>query len=106
MAMPVFLLSVTVIFAVFLATMWNAGEVATATGRKRLFHIAIVTLIIALLASLGLGMPEWLARMVGIALAFLTLWMGLTERGRNCVCCAIQMVFGGAVGAGLPFAVI
>ncbi len=106
MAMPVFLLSLALIFTVFLATMWNAGEVATATGRKRLFHIAVLALIIALLALLGLGAPEWLARPVGIALAVITLWMGLTERGRNCVCCAIQMVFGGAVAAGLPFAVI
>ena len=106
MAMPVFLLSIAVIFAVFLATMWNAGEVATSTGRKRLFHIAITGLIIALLAFLGLGAPEWLARAVGIALAVVTLWMGLTERGRNCAYCLIQMVFGGVVAAGLPYAVI
>ncbi len=106
MAMPVFLLSLGLVFAVFLATMWNAGEVATATGRKRLFHIAIVTLIVALLASLGLGMPEWLARTLGIALAVTTLWLGLMERGRPCAYCVIQMVFGGAVAAGLPFAVI
>lgn len=106
MAMPVFLLSLGSVFAVFLATMWNAGEVATATGRKRLFHIAIVTLIIALLASLGLGMPEWLTRTLGLALAATTLWMGLSERGRPCAYCAIQMVFGGAVAAGLPYAVI
>lgn len=106
MAMPVFLLSIGSVFAVFLATMWNAGEVATATGRKRLFHIAIVTLIVALLAALGLGMPEWLARTLGVALAAVTLWMGLMERGRPCAYCAIQMVFGGAVAAGLPFAVI
>lgn len=106
MAMPVFLLSLGLVFAVFLATMWNAGEVATATGRKRLFHIAIVTLIITLLASLGLGMPEWLTRTLGVALAATTLWIGLSVRGRPCVYCAIQMVFGGVVGAGLPYAVI
>ncbi len=74
MAMPVFLLSLGLVFTVFLATMWNAGEVATATGGKRLFHLAIVTLIIALLASLGLGMPEWLTRVLGVALAGVTLW--------------------------------
>ncbi len=106
MAMPVFLLSLFLVFTVFLATMWNAGEVATATGRKRMFHIAITGLIIALLALLGLGAPEWLARVVGIALAGATLGLGLTERGRNCAYCLIQMVFGGAVAAGLPYAVI
>lgn len=106
MAMPVFVLSLGLVFAVFLATMWNAGEVATATGRKRMFHIAITGLIIALLTLLGLGAPEWLARAVGVALACVTLWMGLSERGRTCVYCLIQMVFGGAVAAGLPYAVI
>lgn len=106
MAMPVFLLSLAFVFAVFLATIWNAGEVATTTGRKRLFHMVIVALIIALLASLGLGMPEWLARTLGFALAATTLWMGLTERGRPCAYCAIQMVFGGVVAMGLPYAVI
>ena len=106
MAMPVFLLSVGSVFAVFMATMWNAGEVATSTGRKRLFHIAVTALIVALLAFLGLGAPEWLVRAIGVALAAATLWLGLTERGRNCAYCAIQMVFGGAVAAGLPYAVI
>ena len=104
MAMPVFLLSLALVCAVFLATLWNAGEVATATGHKRLLHIAIVTLIIALLASLGLGMPEWLTRVLGVALAGVTLWLGRIERGRPCAYCAIQMVFGGAVAAGLPYA--
>lgn len=106
MAMPVFLLSLTLTFAVFLATMWNAGQVAMATGRKRMFHIAITALIITLLAALGLGSPEWLTRAIGITLVVVTLWMGLTERGRNCVYCLIQTVFGGAVAAGLPYAVI
>ena len=106
MAMPVFILSVTAVFAVFLSTRWNAGEVATATGRKRLFHIAITCLIIALLALLGLGAPEWLVRSAGAALVAVTLWMGLTERGRACAHCAIQMLFGGAIAAGLPYAVI
>ena len=106
MAMPVFLLSLSLVFSVFLATMWNAGEVATATGRRRLFHIAITGLIIALLALLGLGAPEWLARALGVALAGVTLWMGLSERGRNCAYCLIQMVFGGAVAVGLPYAMI
>ena len=106
MAMPIFILSLALVFAVFLATLWNAGEVATATGRKRFFHIAITALIIALLAFLGLGAPEWLARGAGVALAAVTLWMGLTERGRACAYCLIQMVFGGVVAAGLPYAVI
>ncbi len=106
MAMPVFLASIAMVFAVFLATMWNAGEVAIATGRKRIFHIAVTVLIIGLLALLGLGAPEWLARLAGLALAAVTLWMGLTERGRACAYCLIQMVFGGAVAAGLPYAVI
>lgn len=106
MAMPVFLLSMAMTFAVFFATMWNAGEVATATGRKRLFHIAVTALIVALLAFLGLGAPEWLARVVGVALVGVTLWMGLTERGQACAYCLIQMLFGGVVAAGLPYAVI
>ena len=106
MAMPFFLLSLAMVFAVFLATMWNAGEVAVATGRKRLFHIAVTGLIIALLALLGLGAPEWLARIAGVAVAFLALWLGQSERGRNCVYCAIQMVFGGGGAAGLPYALI
>ena len=106
MAMPVFILSLSLVFAVFLATMGNAGEVATATGRKRLFHIAIVGLIIFLLATLGLGAPEWLTRTIGVALVAVTLWLGLSERGRPCAYCMIQMVFGGVVAAGLPYALI
>ena len=106
MATPVFLLSLGYVFSVFLATIWNAGELAVATGGKRLGHTAVVSLIIALLVCLGLGAPEWLARIMGAALVVTTLWMGLTVRGRNCAICLIQMSFGGLVAAGLPYAVI
>ena len=71
MAMPVFLLSIAVIFAVFLATMWNAGGVATSTGRKRLFHIAITGLIIALLAFEPLGLLALLLAVWACGVSFL-----------------------------------
>ncbi len=106
MAMPVFIISVIFVFSVFFATMWNAGEVAVVTGRKRIFHFAVVGLIVIVLASLGLGAPEWITRSAGLALAAITLWMALTERGRACAYCAIQTTFGGVVAAGLPYALI
>ena len=104
--MPVFLLAIGVTSLAFLATLWNANQFPMEQGRKRAMHAAVLTAMIGVLAMLGLGAPEWAARIFAFALIVSTIWLGLSERGRACAYCLVQCCFGGVVALGLPFQMI
>lgn len=103
MVMPVFLLSFGVITTVFLSTLWNAGQLAYAKGRKRFGHLAVVTLMISILAMLGLGAPAEIIKVAAGLLIAATIYLYQHERAKHWPVCAIQIVFGLIVLSGLPF---
>ena len=103
MVMPVFLLAFCVITTVFVSTLWNAGQVAIATGGKRVAHLSIVVLMIAILALLGLGAPELFVRFLAGGLIAMTMALCISERGRYFPICAVQFAFGLLVVSGVPF---
>ena len=103
MVMPVFLLSFAVVTTAFVSTLWNAGQVAIATGEQRFAHMAIVGLMIAILAMLGLGAPETPIRIMAATMLFATIWLRFTKQGCPLAVCASQALFGVIVLSGSPF---
>ena len=103
MVMPVFILAFGFLSTVFVSTLWNAGQVAEATGGKRVAHLSVVILMIAILALLGLGAPELLIRVLAGFLIATTTWLALAERKRYAPVSAIQFLFAVLVVAGVPF---
>lgn len=106
MVMPVFLLAFGFISTVFVSTLWNAGQVAEATGGKRVAHLSIVVLMIAILAMLGLGAPEAPIRALAAALIATTMCLAVVERKRYAPVCVIQVLFGVLIVAGVPFEMV
>ena len=80
-----------------------ALKVAEATGGKRVAHLSVVILMIAILALLGLGAPELLIRVLAGFLIATTTWLALAERKRYAPVSAIQFLFAVLVVAGVPF---
>lgn len=103
MVMPVFLLAFGVVTTAFLTTLWNAGQVAIATGGRRVGHLLIVGLMIAILAMLGLDAPQTPIRILAAGLAATTIWLCFTERPRTWPLCFIQFGFSVLIVSGLPF---
>ena len=103
MVMPVFLLAFLVVTTAFVSTLWNAGQVAVARGEQRFAHMAIVGLMIAILAMLGLGAPEMPIRILAATMLFTSIWLRFNKGGCPLAVCASQATFGVIVLAGLPF---
>lgn len=103
MIMPLFLLSIGVAMSVFASTLWNAGQSATTSGGKRMAHMLIVGLNIAILAALGLNAPETPVRALAAVLICAGAFICFSERLRYWPVCAVQIGFGALVVSGLPF---
>lgn len=103
MVMPVFLLAFGVVTTAFVSTLWNAGQVAIATGEQRFAHMLVVGLMIGILAMLGLGAPETPIRIMAATMIFVAIWLRFAKGDCPLMVCAAQSVFGLIIVAGLPF---
>ena len=103
MVMPIFLLSIGVAMSVFASALWNAGQLAMTSGNKRMAHMLVVGLNIAILASLGLSAPETPVRVLAAVLIAAGVFICVSERMKYWPVCAVQIGFGALVASGLPY---
>ncbi|MHA3915046.1 hypothetical protein [Halovulum sp. GXIMD14793] len=101
--MPGLLLGIMVGASVFAATLFSGAQVYLQKGRLRWAHLVALALTVLGMATLSAVSPG-AAMVVGVALIIAGLAVMALEDGWNRILPVFQIIFGGALVAGVPFA--
>lgn len=101
--MPGLLLGIIVGASVFAASLFSGAQAYLQKGRLRWAHLAALALTVLGMATLSAVAPG-AAMVVGAALIIAGLVVMVLEDGWNRILPIFQIIFGGALVAGVPFA--